>query len=588
MRFSTLILALMILCHIPAKAQRERNYIYLFDCTQSMQPLKLWEPAKDALDKTLQKRATEPESHVCIFPFQGTVHPAIRFDSKDYASHRKDINATLDKYIQNRTNTNIVAALKAAEKECDSNMDNRVYLFTDGQQNCDGGPAAVRKALAEWCDKHKNTRLFYIMLDKAAVDQEVIKIAEYCTDIIPIELKNGVIPQISDMQQTTIYANVLELDRNYALQFSEPGDCAVTTDSNDPFFMVEVVGGASHDGTINVRFTPKNGLSVEELNQALSDHTDSKGNYIFNIHFRSGDNDIIIANPDVKVVMANRAMRRLAIAGGITDEITVKPGATWYDSFLWSAAKSPDTLRVDLAPEFNDACTGSSSATFSIESDDDNEDDYTLLFNGTPLSDEQPFTITPGMPAVIEIVFHPDAKDGKRYFKLETESVRNLESINSLPAEDLDEISIRTSYDVDWNPLKTICFWILIAIIAALIAWFLFLRPIIYPAIKANKIIIAGPDSYFRTVRIKGAKQVIFTSRNYKQSALSRLFKGRTIFIRAPHWTSDMDMVPGSKKNVRLRTSGGWMVMPSSTLTPNNEYELIGPDGKKQSDLTLN
>lgn len=53
---------------LPAAAQRQKQYIYLFDCTQSMQQLGLWQPTRAALDRIIERERVNDDTEFVVIP----------------------------------------------------------------------------------------------------------------------------------------------------------------------------------------------------------------------------------------------------------------------------------------------------------------------------------------------------------------------------------------------------------------------------------------------------------------------------------------------------------------------------------------
>ena len=104
-KYIFLLLALSV--SFSVMAQRERNYIYLLDCTKSMTGFNgspaIWESTKDYLRKELEKHA--PGTHLHVVPFQDKVLPAFSFEANNL--NWKKIESDLDEHAENITNTNI-------------------------------------------------------------------------------------------------------------------------------------------------------------------------------------------------------------------------------------------------------------------------------------------------------------------------------------------------------------------------------------------------------------------------------------------------------------------------------------------------
>ncbi len=578
-------LLLLTVTTILAYGQRQRNYIYVFDCTQSMEWKKIWNPAKTALDHTIQIQRLQPDALFTVIPFQSVVHPGIVFTSETYPSVRNKMNDKLDEYITAKTNTNIADALTAAFDECRNEMDNRVYLLTDGTDNV-RGTAEVCSIIRKWCAKHRNTRFFYVTLAEDAVDPDIVEAVKSCNDAFFVSCHNGVIPQLADISPSTIHDNTLELGTVSRLSFSEPGTYQLKAECSDPWFRPVIIGDKAEGQTIEVKLTTRSEMSTPQLNEALAPSCDDDGNYIFRFRIVSAQPDVTIVNPEVTAVVSNRRQRSLTICGGPFDELVVRPGSSSYPSFLFCEEKLPDTVYVDLQPRFNDAAEANTSATFSVTPANKDDKDYSLLYNDESVEDDE-FTIRPGENAVLGIVFDPEATSGKHYFALTPTASTELELLNGAPIDNQDGMTIRTSYSRDWNPLATACFWAAIVIFAALGLWFVVLKPIFYPKFKVGALTFMGPGSYYVRKRVRKYRMVVLTSRKRSQSFLNKLFTGSILYVPAPHWNPELVITPGNKKTCRVAQQKAWDIIPSRTLKLHETYEFINNGTDEKSKLTV-
>ena len=133
----------MLFC-VPLHAQRERNYIYLFDCTQSMKTVDIWEPTKKYLREDIERLS--PSSTVTIVPFQGITHPTIQFECRNFDWNK--IEEQFNKYIKDKTNTNICSAWDKGVQYIDVNKDNYFYILTDGEDTVKGIGALCQRTYA--------------------------------------------------------------------------------------------------------------------------------------------------------------------------------------------------------------------------------------------------------------------------------------------------------------------------------------------------------------------------------------------------------------------------------------------------------
>lgn len=544
-------------------AQREKNYIYLFDCTGSMIKNHLWEPAQKALDDDITIRSSIPGTHFFIIPFGDKTYEIFSLNDKDYPKKKSEITGAFDKHIKEAKYTNISDVLSSGFKQIDPNKDNEIYLFTDGNPNGPDSDSKVAETINKWCANHKNTKLFYVALTNGIVNPTIKKAIDECKDAEIVQCENGQIPIIVNVS-TDVYTNLEELSQPIEFYFSLPGNYNLSSQSSDNLFDFKIEGNKASNGKFTARVTPKSGQSVEALHQRL------EGNdYEFPVAIKSSDPRFTIANPEITVHVSDKIPSRLSLADG-QDEL-IAEDCNWYDAFLWSDAAPDKKTRWDLAPVFKNALSNSRlSLKFQIP--DGQTDDFKAWYNGRPIGNGAVIDIIPGQPAILEVQFDHDAQTGKRYFSLIPVGANEITLINDQPAENYTGTSLRTKYHVGWNPLKTILFWLGIILIAALVLWFAILKRIFFPTIKMGKITITGPGSYYASKKLKGARKVVLTSKRKSQNIISRLFTGEIRFLKADHFSPEINITPvGGKKKVKLTSDAigdnSWDFIPASIFS---------------------
>lgn len=555
------------------QAQRERNYIYLLDCTKSMTGFggspKIWESTKDYLRKELEKHA--PGTTLHVVPFQGKVLPAFSFDANNLEWNK--IEKELEKVVQNVTNTNICDAWKAIDRYIDLHKDNYIILLTDGKDNVNG-MAAVAKMLSDWCGKYSNTYAFYVQLTEAAIDQGVAKVIDICDNEFVIDASKG-IPCFGGFDKgLIIYANTLNLKKIQKIGFSSVGKYAAQAVCTDPYFDVKIIGNKIEKGRVPVQIIAKQ--PIPQINAALPE--------TYNFTFDVQSDDVNIINPTIKVQMTNKPERALEMISEDTD----MGKATWYDSFLFWGASEPDTLSIDLKTVFNDEAKKDGSVVKLRLIDSDDGKDFQLLYNGQPLNNNT-FVINAKdkSPSILSIVFNTDAKEGKRYFDIQAIPVQALDNINDQPVEKY-KLTLRSKYVENWNPLKIILMWLCILILAALILWFLIVKHFIYPSIGVKTIQINDP--YFSKVNVKGKRRVVFTNKSMKQSLLSRIFTGEILYKKNEIWTSPLAFEAAAKKKTLrvIRTKDYVFDTYTSMLKAPNDYVVENTNDNTKIKITIN
>jgi len=568
-------LALMMVS-LSVSAQRERNYIYLLDCTKSMIGYNgspnIWKPTKSYLENELEKHT--PSTSLHVIPFQESVLPCFNFSAEEFNGRKwKEIEGKIDEYVEKPTKTNICSAWDATDRYIDLHKDNYIILLTDGKDNVKG-MAAVAKKLSDWCGKYPNTYAFYVQLTEAAIDSGVAKVIDICDNEFVIDASKG-IPVFGGFDKgLVIYANTLNLDKIHNIDFSSAGNYVAKAVCNDPYFDVKVLGDKIEGGNVPIQIVAKQ--PIPQINVALPE--------VYNFTFDLQSKEITIVNPTVKVQMTNKPERALELISEETD----MGKATWYDSFLFWGASCPDTLSVNLKAAFNDEAKKDASAVQLQIKDAEGGKDFQLFYNGQPLSsDVITLNANDNVPSILSVVFNPEAKEGKRYFTIKTLTKQELDNINDQPVEQY-ELTLRSKYIVNWNPLKTFLMWVGFLILAALLLWFLIFKHLIYPTIGVKTIQINEP--YFSKINVKGKRRVVFTNTDMDQSLLSRIFTGEILYKRNDIWTSPLAFEPGAKKKtLRVMRTTDYVFDPfTSMLKAPNDYMVENTNNNTKILLTIN
>lgn len=581
---------LAFLITVPVFAAKEKQNIYLFDCTRSMERSGIWASAKSALQQSVGRQSSDYEAEFILIPFGNAPYRQVSFNGAEGLSHNWEKTfKDFDGYMNSASYTHISDVLKAGFAASDSNKDTDIFLLTDGDPNSGDTPAKVAAEITRWCASHRNARLFYVLLKGASINPEIKHAVDQCDDAWLVDCTDGLI-SVPMPIGNEVYASLLELNNSTPLLIDDPSEVQLRTECHDPYFNVEVSGGKSTSGVIPLQFSLRGDMSADSAYAVLREAIDHGKTYQFEFTVIPLDKSRIIANPDVTAHIAIERLPKLSLLSGKPEEIRIEPGAEWHDSFLWSQASEPGYVEIDLNPHFTDVDAGKNPrALFVLESTDTDEGEYdfTTTYNGVPVSKNNPIAVTPEGEHLIRITFNTDAKQGKRYFRLVPVASQDLGMINGVPVNHLEELPMRTSYDECWNTLKTICFWLGVIILVGLLLWFVVLRPLLYPTIAAGSITITGPDSYYRQKRIKGARKVVFTSRRCSQGFFSRLFTGRIIYEIAPYFNPELTIVHASRKRIRFDRPKGWSIFPSSTLSRNSEANLINETSGEKFDITL-
>lgn len=567
-----------------ANAQREKNNIYLFDCTGSMKTNGLWQPAQAALDATIATQTQIGGSQFLVIPFGDVPYQTFNFGSAEYPSQRANITKAFEKYVAQAKYTRLTDVLKKGFGMVDPNKDNRIYLLTDGQPNGGDSSQKVAQAINEWCAGHRNCRLFYVALIDGVINPVIQAAIDACPDAFIVQCQGKVIPQITDIS-SDVYTNLAELSDKKKISFSMPGEYQLNITNKDSLFSVNIDGDKASDGKIMISLASRKGIDRQALHQILNGE-----DYSFSVDIQCDDNRFFIANPSVTVHVSDKLPKKLTLAEG-KEEIK-SPGIEWYDSFLWSKAAPDMETEWNLAPVFENQL-GDTNMKLRFKPADEDADDFDATFNGIPISAGDILTVAPGKEAVIRLSFHHDADSGKKYFNLIPAGYDSLDIVDDMPADRYEGLSLRTEYHQKWNPLKTALFWIGAALLALLVLWFVVLKRIVYPTIKMSKAEMVGPGTYYVSKKIKGARKIVFTSRKQSQNFLSRLFTGEIRYVRAEHFHPSLIIVPaGGKKRVKVcsdsKNIGAWDIYPSSIFSQYDKGTVENRSDKVKFQIEFN
>lgn len=568
------ILLFTLIASVSVQAQRERNYIYLLDCTKSMTGYggcpNIWKPTKEYLLNEL--RGHSPGTTLHIIPFQGKTLPVFSLDSNNL--NWQKIEADLDKYVQNVTNTNICDAWDEMNKYVNMHKDNYIILLTDGKDNVKGMDAVAKK-LSEWCGKYPNTYAFYVQLTQAAIDSSVAKVINICDNEFVIDASKGIPVFGSFDKGLVIYANTLNLKKVHNIGFSSVGKYVAKAVCSDPYFDVMVVDNKIDGGIIPIQIIAKQ--SITHINKTLPQ------TYYFNFEVQS--NEINVINPIVKVQMTNKPERTLELISEETD----MGKATWHDRFLFWGASDLDTLSVDLNATFNEEAQKDGSVIELQIADPDGGKDFQLFYNNQLVHNGKILLNSKdnNKESKLSIVFIPKAKEGNRYLTIKASEKEELDNINDQPVE-LYDLSLRSKYEVNWNPLETTIMWLGILILSVLILWFLLIKHFVYPTIGVKTIQISDP--YFSKVNVKGKRRVVFTNKKEEQSVINRFFTGEILYKTNEVWTSPLAFEAGAKKKtLRVMRTKSYTFDPfATTLKAPNDYVVENINDNTKIKISIN
>lgn len=575
---------LVLLLSLPAvsRAQsRQRNTIYVLDCTGSMSGYNgspdIWAPTKKFLRSELEKEAREnPGATVTVLPFQEKVLHPIRVNLNNIAW--PNLERVLDGYTKNVTATNICDSWLEAERYIDQSCDNYIVLMTDGHDNIGGTANEANRTerlegiLHDFCGKYQNTKGFYVQLTQAAsLPAGILEAIDVCDDLYKIDATGG-IPSFGCASDETININTRDLPADITLGFSNSGTFATTLAyAENPYLKFSIKGGKISQGKLILHVESKFGDNIETLNKAIDAPTVK-----FDLMLSS--EEVIITNPGLSVALHTTPLRTLELTGNEVKVDRVRP-------FLWIKGNPRDTLRWNLDAKFNDAAKAdNSSAMFRIRSDKDLSQ-YAIQFNGEALPEDSIIVVRAGGEAVVDLIIPQDTDDTDFRLTLDEINVRNLDRIKGCHPQNA-KIVLNGEVDTLMSLIEIIC-WCIIALIAlSLIIWFGLIRSSKYPTFKRGIITVQKP--YYGTVKAKGYRKIVFTPKARKQGFIDRLFKGAVLYHVNAAWPCDAEVTPSGKNNMRFRCPSGTLICSPQPLLTSGTTSIIMNTAAPASEIVIN
>ncbi len=103
------------------------------------------------------------------------------------------------------------------------------------------------------------------------------------------------------------------------------------------------------------------------------------------------------------------------------------------------------------------------------------------------------------------------------------------------------------------NPLVVWLSWIITLFAVVALLWFLLIRKICYPQFKSCQKTFIIPQQSPIIVKMKGARMVVLSAENKKQSFWDALLKGHIIYKVHPAFTVPVILLPGKKGRILVK-----------------------------------
>lgn len=568
-----IIFLLLTILPIIMFAQRQRNYVYIFDCTKSMErDNHIWKPAKQFMKDDIKQLDENSTVNIVLF-HQSTATP-IRFKAEDIKW--KAIETKCDSMFEESTHTGICQAWDLGLKFIDPNRNNYLYLFTDGLENKHPQRTdAVCQRIRDWCNQASNNYAFFVALDEDMKNKPEVKklidATESCDRAFFIDNKHPA--PFGAFDKTTFNVNCHSI-HELSTGFSDYGTFDAHIECQDEYYNVKLKDDKIKNG--------KATFILKQKNKPSNNHQ---------VHFKmkARAEDLNICNPDIYVNIDTRDLANLDMGqpSGLSEGQYNAGEAETYSSFLLWKGKDIVSLNIDLSAAFNEQArkrNGSLHVLLNIPSD--MREKCKLYYNEKPIKNS--FTIKASEPKSIVTIDVPHDM-AQKTFTIEFKGLsNNLETINAEEGKTYVS-SIYFEHDICWNPAKVILMWTGICLLAALVAWFTMLKLFFYPRIRLSRLELSTQKGYYVNKKINGSRMVVVTNSYKPQSWLNKVFTGKVTFIKNEIWTSPWELTPkGRRKIAKIKLHGKYMISPvTSEIANYGTYQLDNLETKESITIKI-
>lgn len=177
----------------------------------------------------------------------------------------------------------------------------------------------------------------------------------------------------------------------------------------------------------------------------------------------------------------------------------------------------------------------------------------------------------------IELKLDPSdkSKNFNGYLILRDGNIERINNIETLNSSGIELFKWNAKQDVVMNPLKKGLLWFLGVLSTSLLIWVLLMRNRIYPKMARGQIILNSP--YYKSTKTKGARQIIFSNKHYKQGWFNKLFAGEIIYEKNDFWQEEIKFSPARRRQIRIKMPAHYNIQPfTSKIDQGKTYTIKG------------
>ena len=528
---------------------KQRQYIYVFDCTQSMdEDYDIWEPAKKWLKDDIERK--RDNALITIVPFRdnndGIIGPVLK--SQIVWSSLKN---RFDYLISHpHSKTGICRAWKSAIPLMKPEYENWFILLTDGEDGYDGS-AKVKELMRSWCQFHEGCHGYVVTLSRVAKDALWTDLSN-CDDIDIID-GTGHIPVIGSFIKKPM-SMLASSPKNFVVGFSEEGEYKGHIECNDPYYDITL---------------ESNTISNESAKILVKEKKRPSQNHEIRFSIISDQEGVKFLKPTFSIFVDTRDLANMNFAANSGGEYNGGKDDT-YDSFLGYPAKDWACYSIKLENVLNkQAIISNATMDMSVDIPSALKNKIKIFLDDKEIDNHFVLNSSNNNSSLLIKVSHDAPED---VFNINLTGVgHNIESVNGEQTNSYNAKLI-VKHSVSWNPLKI--FLTILLIIFAITTFFVFCWKNVITRKIMDKQICLVPDIYNPLAEVNNCIKCILTKKrpSGRNGVIHRIYFGPIQYVNIPEAMSDIVLKTNydddiiAKKNISYDVNN--MPLTSNMILP--------------------
>lgn len=549
---------------------KQRQYIYVFDCTQSMdKDYGIWESAKQWLKEDIERK--RDNALITIVPFRdgndGIMGPFLK-SQVNWSSLENKFNTLISSA---HSRTGICRAWKSATPLMKPEYENWFILLTDGGDGYDGS-AKVKELMRSWCQFHEGCHGYVVTLSKVAKDALWTDLSN-CDDIDIIDCASH-IPVIGSFIKKPM-SMLASSPKNFVIGFSEEGEYKGHVKCNDPYYDVSL---------------ESNTISNESAKIIVKEKIRPTQNHEIQFRIISDQAGVKFLKPSFSIYVDTRDLKNVNFAVNSGGEYNGGKDDT-YDSFLGYPSKDWACYSIKLENVLNkQAISSNASMKMSVDIPSVLENKIKIFLGDEEIGNSFVLDSLHNKSSLLIKVSHDAPED---VFSINITGIgTNIESVNG-ELTNTYGAKLLVKHTVSWNPLKIslFCLFCVFLIICLIKIFYSHLRRGVCCGID---FINNGNQEVL--VKKRKANRIVISPKAKKQHWIDWLFNGKTLYNiePIPELKSDICFKAARlKRTMRLKCqenknySLDGFKMRKQILTANEEIKHVITDKNNIELLTL-